>query len=76
MPLDAVDAPWRRVKRAELLFTCSSDPVRMKREWKAQPMADLDSQGSFTTPVPSDVVMFFANIVTDDGLVISTRIFP
>ena len=72
----AFTAPGRKVVRAELLFTCSTDPIRMKREWKSEPVADFNGAGSFTVPVPKDVVMFFANIVTDDGLVVSTRIFP
>ncbi|MGN0847092.1 MAG: alpha/beta hydrolase family protein [Kiritimatiellia bacterium] len=72
----AFDAHGRRVARAELLATCDANPVLEHRPWTATPVAGLREEGtSFITPVPADAVMFFANVVTDDGLVTSTRIF-
>ena len=69
------DAHGRKAVRAELLYTCDPNAVLMKREWKVAPVADFDAAGRLSAPVPAAAVMFFANVVTDDGLVASSRIF-
>ena len=70
----AFDAHGRKVAKAELLATCSAKLPLMDRPWTATPVASVGA-GAFAAPVPADAVMFFANVVTDDGLVASTRIF-
>ena len=69
------DAHGRKAVRAELLYTCDTNAVLMKREWKVAPVADFDAAGRLSAPVLAAAVMFFANVVTDDGLVASSRIF-
>ncbi len=70
------DAKGRRVVKAELLSTCDTNPILEKRPWTAVPVADFNAaSGTFSAPVPDKAVMFFANVVTDDGLIVSTRIF-
>ena len=69
----AFDAHGRRVVRAELLATCDANPTLSKRPWTATPVAGFEaSRGAFDAPLPANAVMFFANLVTDDGLVFST----
>ena len=70
------DAHGRKVVKAELLATTSSEAVLENRPWTATPVAGFDASAtSFEVAVPSAAVMFFANVVTEDGLVASTRVF-
>lgn len=70
------DAHGRRVAKAQLLSTTDANPVLMDREWTVAPVDGLSGETSaFSAPVPKGAVMFFANVVTDDGLVSSTRVF-
>lgn len=69
------DPHGRKVVRAELLCTCSTNAVLASRKWTVAPVADFDATGRFSAPVPSAAVMLFANVVTDNGLVASTRVF-
>ena len=69
------DAHGRQAVRAEVLYTCSTNALLMDRAWTVGKVADFDARGRLSAPVPADAVMFFANVVTDDGLVASTRIF-
>lgn len=69
------DAHGRTAARAEILYTCDTNAVLMKRTWTVAPVADFDAAGRLSAPVPPAAVMFFANVITDDGLVASTRIF-
>ena len=72
----AFDAGGRRVARAELLATEDANPVLERRAWSATPVPGFDgTRTSLAVPVPARAVMFFVNLVTDDGLVVSTRIF-
>jgi len=72
----AFDAHGRRVVKAELLATCDANPVLEKRLWTATPVAGFDpSRGACSAAVPEKAAMYFLNLVTDDGLVASTRIF-
>ena len=72
----AFDAGGRRVARAELLATEDANPVLERRAWSATPVPGFDgTQTSLAVPVPARAVMFFVNLITDDGLVVSTRIF-
>ena len=68
------DAHGRTAVKAELLYTCSTNALLMAREWKVVPVADFDAKGRLSAPVPADAVMFFVNVITDDGLVASSRI--
>lgn len=66
----------RQIVRAELLSTKDDNPILEKRLWTAAPVKDFDSQkGEFSIPINDKPIMYFANIITDDDLVISTRIF-
>lgn len=69
------NAHKRKAVCAELLYTCDTNAVLMARKWKVEKTAGFDSTGCFSTPVPETAVMFFANVITDDGLVASSRIF-
>ena len=69
------DAHGRRAVRAEVLYTCSTNALLMDRAWTVGKVADFDARGRLSAPVPANAVMFFANVITDDGLVASTRIF-
>lgn len=70
------DAHGRTVAKVELLATTSADTVLENRPWTATPVAGFDAGAhSFDVTVPVDAVMFFANVVTEDGLVVSTRVF-
>lgn len=70
------DAHGRKIVKAELLATTSNEAVLEKRPWTATPVAGFDgSKSDFDVAVPAEAVMFFANVVTEDGLVVSTRIF-
>ena len=70
------DARGRKVVKAELLATTSTDAVLENRPWTATPVEGVDATAtSFDVAVPVDAVMFFANVVTEDGLVVSTRVF-
>ena len=72
----AFNAHGRRVVKAELLATCDANPTLSKRLWTATPVADFNAaRGAFTAPLPAKVIMCFANVVTDDGLIASTRLF-
>ena len=72
----AFDAGGRCVARAELLATEDANPVLERRAWSATPVPGFDgTRTSLAVPVPARAVMFFVNLVTDDGLVVSTRIF-
>ena len=68
------DAHGRKVVKSELLVTCDSAPILEKRPWTVVPAMGIE-MGTVSIPVPPTAVMFFANLVTDDGLVASTRIF-
>lgn len=70
-----VDAAGRKVAKTELLCTTSSVPLLRDRPWTATPGPLPDAAGRCALPVPENAVMFVANVVTDDGLVASTRIF-
>lgn len=65
----------RRVVKAEVLYTCATNAVLMEREWKVDAVTDIDVTGRMSASVPPEAVMFFANVITDDGLVASSRIF-
>lgn len=70
------DAHGRNIAKAELLYTCDTNPVLEKRLWIAEKVKDFNpAQGVFSVDVKEGSVMYFANITTDDGLVVSTRIF-
>ena len=69
------DAHGRLATRAELLYTCDTNSVLMKREWNRQAVADFDKSGHLSVAVPEDAVMFFVNVIDADGLVASSRIF-
>lgn len=69
------DAHGRQAVRAEILYTCSTNALLVERAWTVGKVADFDAKGRLSAPVPADAVMFFANVITDDGLVASTRIF-
>ena len=69
------DAHGRTVAKAELLYTCDTNSVLMKREWQVAEVKDLDKSGRLAVPVPEDAVMFFVNLVDSEGLVASSRIF-
>lgn len=72
----AFDAGGRRVARAELLATEDANPFLERRAWSATPVPGFDgTRTSLAVPVPARAVMFFVNLITDDGLVVSTRIF-
>ncbi len=65
-----------KVVKAEFLWTSDTNPVHMDRAWFVRP-ADLfePGKGRCEAAVPSDAVMFFMNLVTDDGCVFSTHTF-
>ena len=69
------DAHGRLATRAELLYTCDANPVLMKRKWNCQAVADFDGSGRLSVAVPEGSVMFFVNVIDEDGLVASSRIF-
>jgi len=69
------DAHGRTVARAELLCTCDTNSVLMKRKWQVAEVKNLDKSGRLSVSVPEDAVMFFVNIVDSEGLVASSRIF-
>ena len=71
----AFASPGRRAERAELLSTCDTNPLLMKRNWTVTPVADFDPSGRLSVRVPPAAVMYFVNVITDDGLVVSTKIF-
>ena len=70
------DAHGRKTVKAELLVTTSAEAVLENRPWTATPVPGFDgSATTFEVAVPAQAVMFFANVVTEDGLVASTRVF-
>ena len=71
----AFDSHGRTAVGAELLATCSTNQLLMDREWTRTRIADFDPKGRLAVPVPASAVMFFVNVITDDGLVASSRIF-
>ena len=68
-------AEGRTVVKAELLATTDPNPDLRARLWNALPATLDTAKGTFAAEIPANAVMFFANIVTADGLVFSTRIF-
>ena len=65
-----------KVVRAEFLWTSDANPVHMDRKWQVRPAdAFLQEKGRCEAAVPPDAVMFFMNIVTDEGYICSTRTF-
>lgn len=70
------DAHGRRVAKAQLLSTTDANPVLTDRAWTTTAVDGFSGESpAFSVPVPTNAVMFFVNLVTDDGLVSSTRIF-
>ncbi len=67
----------RRVVRAELLMTKETNPLLEARLWTAREIEGWDeTPGAFSVPIPEGAVMYYVNLITDDGLVSSSRIFP
>ena len=66
-------ADGRRVEQTFLVRTSSRDGNWSKREFVSEPVAF--SGASLTVAVPSDSELWYVNLVTDDGLVVSTRHF-
>jgi len=72
----AYDAPGSQPVRAELLYTCATNALLRDRAWQVTPVKDFDpARGTFAADVPANAVMFFANVITRDRLVFSTRVF-
>ena len=66
-------ADGRRVAQAFLVRTASRDGNWSKRAFDSVPVAF--SGASLTAAVPPDSELWYVNLVTDDGLVVSTRHF-
>lgn len=66
-------ADSRRVAQAFLVRTASRDGNWSKRAFDSVPVAF--SGASLTAAVPPDSELWYVNLVTDDGLVVSTRHF-
>lgn len=74
---DRLTAKWnafgRRIAKAELVYTVSSDPNWEKRLYETR---DVPFQEDFLVcAIPSDIIVCWLNLVCEDGLVSSSRIF-
>ena len=65
----------RTIAKVELLATCDANPNQQARAWTVTPAVYDAARGTLVADVPAGAVMFFANLVTDDGRVTSSRIF-
>ena len=70
------DGRGRTVAKAEFLFTSDHADEPWKRAWQVRPVPlTSPAAGTFEVAVPDGAWLCFANIVTADGLVLSTPIF-
>ncbi len=67
------NSPRRKVVKAALIHTDSADPNWKERYYDSEPIAF--SGASLTVRVPSAAVLWYVNLETDDGFIVSTRHF-
>ena len=70
------DAHGRTLARAELLYTTDHNGILARRKWQALPVHGFaPATGKVEVELPANTRMYVLNLITDDGLVASSRIF-
>lgn len=65
------DARGRTVARAVFHYTCGTGPWK-EREWQELPAVLIPEQNRVEARIPDCAALWFVNLVTDDGMVVST----
>ncbi len=70
------DAHGRTLVRAELLYTTSRNGILARRPWQVKAVGDFaPATGKVAVALPPQTSCYVLNLITDDGLVASSRIF-